>query len=210
MQILKHLHIHDRPRLTVIFALAANILIFVAAVPLAVSNAGSPQLFPCKSDSWQVLVGAVDKVDTEGKHVEIRIRGGARAIPKRLANQDWSKLDWSKTSQSSVQEFELQLRPEANQKAKFKITTETSVFWERATLGLGRPPQIETGAPVLLVLAAGQCWPSSETEAPLWGSEATIAKIVMFQACIEDSCVKAKCKGKTGCKEKVCNCPETP
>jgi hypothetical protein len=212
MQIFKSLQIHDRSRLTVVFAIASNILFFVAAVPLAVSNAGSPQHSPCKPDSWQVLVGVVESVDTDGKHIEIRIRGGATGIPKRLTNEDWGKLEWSKPAQTSLQSFDLQLRPEANQKAKLRITTETSVFRERATIGLRaeKPPEIETGASVLLALAAGQCWPSSEKEAPRWASEPTIAKIVLLQACIEESCVKAKCKGKTGCKEKVCNCPETP
>ena len=213
VRIMKRPQVYNRLRLVFIFSIAGTFLVFFSAVPLTVSSAKFPEAFPCESGGWQVLVGAIESVDIEHENIEIRIRSGAKGIPGHLADKDWNNMAWSKTNPFPVREFDLQVRPEANQKAKFKFTSETPVFREQGSskaigLDILRAPKIESGDAVLLVLSAGQCWPSSEKETSRWRSEPSIAKIVLLQACIEESCVKAQCKGKSQCKEKVCNCPQ--
>ena len=211
MQTFKYLQSRGRSRFIITLAIAGSFLVMVVAIPLSVSNAKPPQVFACDSGGWQVLLGSVDSVNAERKNIEIRIRGGAQAIPARWKIQEWDNLAVSsQSSHFSLSDLAVEDRPDANQKAQFKLTTFSSVY--KATpegLDSAKTTQIESGTPVLLVLPEGRCWPRSEKEYFLWMSETPVAKLVLLQACIEETCVKAKCKGKSECKERVCNCAPT-
>jgi hypothetical protein len=212
MQTFNRLQPFNRSRLTAVIAVTGSFLALVAVMPISVSNAQFLPVSTCDPGGWQVLLGSVENIDIEHKNIEVRVRGGARAIPARWRIQEWDNLAVSaKSSHFSLSDLTVEDRPGANQKAQFKLASFSSVY--KATfegLDMAKTTQIESGAPVLLVLPEGRCWPRSEKEYLPWMSEAQVAKIVLLQACIEESCVKAKCKGKSECKERVCNCEHAP
>lgn len=180
-----------------------------SVLPFSVSHAAPPQDIPCRSGTWRVLVGAVENVDAEHRNLEVRIRGGASGVPDRWASEDWAKSPSFSAGQFSARDFTLQIRPNADQKARFSLAPKAALFRAMSQgLDTAKLDQIEVGAPILLVLEAGRCWPGSESETLPIMSEPRISKIVLLQACIEESCVKVRCKGKTECKERVCNCAQ--
>lgn len=178
-------------------------------------KAGPPQFSPCDHESWRAVVGVVESVDPKQKTLDIRIRGGAREVPRRWENAqggtNTAEATSTLTSNFSLGDFWLQVRPDSNQKAKLILTSETGVFQQvSSSLRPTDAKQIQSGDSVLIVLAGEHCWPSSEQMSSKWQFDTKIDKVVLLQACIEESCSKAKCKGKSDCKERVCDCPRAP
>jgi hypothetical protein len=202
----------DAARSTIRSLLAACLLLIFVALPVGLSVMASPQSDDqCKSGSWRVLVGSIDRYDADRKTVQIRIRGGAESIPQRWAVQDWAKVDGAKSAEFPIRDFAFQTRAEANQQAQFEFDDKIAIF-RSTTRGLETldAKKIESGTSALFLLVTGQCWPSSEMAMNRLGFQPRISRLVLLQACIEESCVKSKCKGKSGCKEKVCNCESNP
>jgi len=191
-------------------ALLTLICLFHVMLP----GASYAQTKSCDDNTWKVLVGFIDSFPGAGESmmatpqsVRIRLRGGTRELPQQWAHDEWGKPGMTMADAKMAKVFNLQTRPDADQKVDLFLTGQTKIYRANAKgeLSLNTGP-IEAETPVLVVLAEGQCWPASETKTPSWASKAAAARVVLLQACIEESCARPKCKGKSGCKEKVCNC----
>jgi hypothetical protein len=192
--------------------LCASFLIFLGAFPLPSSIATPPQeQGQCRPGTWKALVGSIELVDSYRRNIEIRFRGGAEAVPYKWLEDSWGKTKSSMSADFPAHELTLQALTGEAQQAKLQLTDATELL--RAT-PQGLEPltaeQLDAGTSVLVVLAAGQCWPRSGIQTLPLASRASVSRLVVLLACVEDSCIKAKCKGKRDCKEKVCNCEHSP
>jgi len=145
-----------------------------------------------------VLVGSVASVDQKGQTIDLLVRSGTVAAPK----------SWVQEKSFKFSELQIKVMPEA---VPLRLAfTENTKLWKLADSRLEPQLQsvarVEPGSPVLIELQEGQHWNVKET-GPGSMHGLTAARVVLLQACIEESCTKAKCKGTKDCKEKVCDCP---
>jgi len=148
-------------------------------------------------DAWGVLAGSIAAVDHKNHTFDVLVRSGAGAAPKQ----------WTQDKSFALSELQLQVRSEPVH-LRLSFTEETKVWRVTdARLTAQFIGAVEPGSPVLIELQQGQYWGAKETALP-YTRNFTAARVILLQACIEESCGKAKCKGKADCKEKVCDCPK--
>jgi len=175
---------------TIYFVCAALLLI---ACSLAATQTGFRD-----SDSWGLVAGSVASVDPKNQAIDVLVRSGTPVPP----------VSWVEERTFRVSDLRLRAMSEPVQ-LKVAFTKDTK-FWNSVGSRLERlesAPKIESGLAVLIELREDQRWNVKGTASTATAKALAAAKVVLLQACIEDSCTKAKCKGKQDCKEKVCDCP---
>ena len=158
---------------------------------LVYGNCATAQI-PADYPKTTVLAGSVISFDKAERTIELRTRCGSSTEPN----------NWKSDSAFKVDELQLRFRAEPeNVRLHLAGNVET---WrlDGSKLNAMAAGAIEPGAPVIVrVRKTGSSFEGEKN-----GLE--ITSLVLLQACIEESCSKAKCKGGADCKEKLCDCPK--
>lgn len=170
------------------------VLLFVITCNLVAAT----QVGTRNSDSWGVLAGSVASVDQKTQTINLLVRSGMVTAPKV----------WAQDKVFKFSDLQLRVMPGA---VPLRVAfSDNTTIWKAIDSRLVPQAQslerIEPGSSVLVELQAGQGWSSKET-GPVATLSLSAARLILLQACIEESCTKVKCKGTKDCKEKVCDCP---
>jgi hypothetical protein len=145
-------------------------------------------------DAWDVVAGSVVEIDQERHTISVLVRGVSESTKASSATNGWTK-----DSHFASDALQLKGRPEPT-RIVFTYGPGLKVFGITGSKLIAESESsIKQSAPVVIQLRNGQYWTGKE------GSPGLVAeRILLLQACIEESCVRPNCKG--ACKEKTCDC----
>jgi hypothetical protein len=167
-----------------------RLVVLCSFLVILCGNSTAAQLLD-NTSKLTVLAGSVTSYDKDGHTIELSVRSGSSTEP----------TNWEGGSALNIRDLQLRSQDEPrNVKLRF---SDRADMWKLSDSKLAAisSSSIRSGAPVIIVIR--KAGPLS-----LGGSDGEITKLVLLQACIEESCSKAKCKGGPDCREKSCDCPK--